>query len=277
MIEKHLVKIDVLEASTVPNVDCTYLINLDQRREKLEHTLNQFSPYQITMNRLPAIYGWNLTDEVFDDVGMKLKEGMEWHKSIRMFQNRSEKLVQPCYGQAVFYPRMSHGAVGTALSHLSILQNAHDARFETIWVLEDDVTVQKDPRLISHYIEKLDSLVTKKGWDVLYTDDVTFFEPFTPGTVYRPDMPDLDFEPLFVRKALDRDFYKIGGRCQAHSMIIRKSGIEKILNFEKKRGIYLPYDVEIAFVPEMRFYNLKHNIVKGGTLENSDTIRRYFE
>jgi len=171
---------------------------------------------------------------------------------------------------------MTHGAVGTALSHLSILQNAYDAYAESIWILEDDITVKANPHVLSDYIEKLDALVGRDEWDILYTDDLAYFEPFTPGTVWRPDIPDMNFDPLYERKDLGKDFCQIGGRCQAHSLIMRRSGIRKILEFAFQHGIYLPYDVEIAFVPEIRFFNLKHNVVVGGTLENSDTIRRYF-
>lgn len=201
---------------------------------------------------------------------------MNWKGSIYLRQTGVQKVLQPSYGSAIFYPRMTHGAVGTALSHLSILQNAYDARAELIWILEDDITVNADPRCLSAYTEKLDGLVGKNGWDILYTDDLAYFEPFTPGTVWRPDVPSMNFDPLFERKELSQDFYQIGGRCQAHSLIMRRSGIRKILEFSKQHGIYLPYDVEIAFVPEIRFFNLKHNVVVGGTLDNSDTIRRYF-
>lgn len=273
MIEKHFVKINQLKLCNIKNIDCIYLINLAQRPEKLERSLTQLSSFH--PNRLAAIYGWNLPNETFEDVGFKLAPGMEWEKSVLLRQGTKHPVTAPCYGSAVYYPRMSHGAVGTALSHLSALQNAIDAHFETIWVLEDDITVQSNPHQLSEYIEKLDALA-KDGWDILYTDDLAFFEPFTPGTVYRPDMPDVDFEPMFERKTFGDDFYQIGGRCQAHSYIIRRSAMEKILQFEKTRGIYLPYDVEIAFVPNMRFFNLKHNIVIGGTLQNSDTIHRYF-
>lgn len=275
-IEKHLVKIHAVQTSSVKNIDCVYLINLNERMEKLERTLNQLIPFDIYANRLPAIYGWTLSDEVFEDVGLKIRPGMQWNKSVFLRLSGAQRITKPCVGSAVFYPRMSNGAVGTALSHLSVLQNAYDAHFETIWVLEDDVTVKQNPRCLSSYIDKLNALVGKDGWDVLYTDDLTFFEPFTPGTVYRPDMPEIDFEPMFQRSPLGEDFYQIGGRCQAHSFLIQRSGIEKILTFEKSRGIYLPYDVEIAFVPHMRFFNLTRNVVVGGTLENSDTIHRYF-
>ena len=60
--------------------------------------------------------------------------------------------------------------IGCALSHLSVIRNAYDAGYQTIWVLEDDIAVEQDPHRLSALIDKLDSLVGKEGWDILYTD-----------------------------------------------------------------------------------------------------------
>ena len=56
------------------------------------------------------------------------------------------------------------------MSHLSILQHAYDAGFETIWVMEDDIQVMRDPRVLSERIDQLDALVGKTNWDILFTD-----------------------------------------------------------------------------------------------------------
>jgi len=274
---KHFRPIDKLIGSNIKNIDLIYLINLDQRPEKLERTLSQLSPYGIVPNRFSAIYGWTLADEVFEDIGLKVAPGMNWRGSVYLRQKYSLLVLKPTYGSAIFYYRMSHGAVGCTLSHLSILQNAYEANAESIWILEDDVTVNANPHCLSDYIEKLNDLVGKDGWDVLYTDNYDYFAPFTPGTNFRPDMPSMNFEPLFLRKDLGSDFVQIGGRCHTHSLIVRRSGIRKILEFSKRNGIYLPYDIEIAFVPEIRFFNLKHNIVIGETWENSDTTIKHFK
>lgn len=276
-IKKNLKEPDPkLVVSKIPSIDLIYLINLDLRPEKLKRMLEKLDRFGIEPNRMAAIYGWALPDEVFQDVGLKFGPGMQWRASQILRRSGAFLQLQPPMESSVFHPRMTHGAVGTTLSHLSVLQHAYNANCQKIWVLEDDVTLQSDPHELSASIEKLDHLAGSDGWDVLYTDDVTHFEPFPPDTIYRPDMPDVDCEPMFEKTKIGDDFYKIGGRCQAHSMIIQRSGIEKILNFAMSRGIYLPYDVEIAFIPGIRFFNLTKNVVWGGVLENSDTDRRNF-
>ena len=58
-------------------------------------------------------------------------------------------------------------------------------------------------------------------------------------------------------------------------MMIRRSGVEKILRFNKEHGIFMPYDHEIAFVPDIRLYALKQPIV-GAHAKPSDTKNQYF-
>ena len=57
-----------------------------------------------------------------------------------------------------------------------------------------------------------------------------------------------------------------------HSMILKRSGAEKILNFFSKRGMFLPYDDELAFIPGLKMYNLK-NPITSHQEEISDTNR----
>ena len=69
-----------------------------------------------------------------------------------------------------FGPSNARGTIGIVLSHLSVLQDALDSGYDTIWVMEDDIQIIRNPRKLSKLIAKLDALVGKNGWDVLYTD-----------------------------------------------------------------------------------------------------------
>ena len=63
-----------------------------------------------------------------------------------------------------------------------------------------------------------------------------------------------------------KNFRRISGRWAIHSMIIKRSAMEKILNFYFKRGLFLPYDDELAMMPELKMYNLKEGITGFETL-----------
>jgi GR25 family glycosyltransferase involved in LPS biosynthesis len=163
---------------------------------------------------------------------------------------------------------MKPGAIGCYLSHLCVLQDAYDSGYKTIWVLEDDIVVEKDPHLLSSYIEKLDVLVGEYGWDILYTDmdfDAdTYLQSARefPHFFWRPDIDtSSNYQRFIERNPVGEDFLSIGSRSRAHSMIIRRSGMKKILDYAKEYHMFLPYDHDVAIVPGIKLFNLRNNIV----------------
>ncbi|MGB7978578.1 MAG: glycosyltransferase family 25 protein [Chlamydiales bacterium] len=284
----HLRKIEKrIHATSIEGVDCTYLINLDERRDRLNECLQNLLPFGILPQRFPAIYGWRIPLEEYADLGVKFGPGM-WpgkENALLAVPNRGFFFVQlseAFYGQTFFSGWLTPGALGCTLSHLSVLQDALDAGYETIWVLEDDFVLIENPHLLSGKIEELDRLVGASGWDVLYTDSDYLFgvDPTQDLQAqlpmkWRPDRPDFDLKTLLGSTPVGDGFLKIGSRIGTHSMMIRRSGVEKILRFNKEHGIFMPYDHEIAFVPDIRLYALKQPIV-GAHAKPSDTKNQYF-
>ncbi len=262
------------QKKTILGLDYIYLINLDQRPEKWDKSLRQLAPYGITPHRFSAIYGWDLPTETTNELGVCFQADMQsdfWAACFpRKLKGAPEVdfLRKDLYGTSVFYYAITPGAIGCYLSHLSVLQDAYDSGYETIWVMEDDILVVKDPHLLSQYIQKLDNLLGSQGWDILYTDmdfDAEYFLTAVkenPRLFWRPDMiSTLDYQHFLERKVLSEDFLQIGGRFRTHSMIIRRSGVKKILEHAKKYHIYLPYDHDIAVIPGIRCFNLRANVV----------------
>jgi GR25 family glycosyltransferase involved in LPS biosynthesis len=168
-------------------------------------------------------------------------------------------------GATYFSHCMSRGAIGIVLSHLSILQDAWDSEYETIWVMEDDVVPIRDPNLLSEYIDRLDALVGKNGWDVFFTDQDTknnygTYVPCT-GFGWRPNFHPYNEGRFAERVDISADFRKIGARFGAYSMVLRRSGIKKILNFIKSYQIFLPYDIEFPLPNGIRLFSVREDIV----------------
>jgi GR25 family glycosyltransferase involved in LPS biosynthesis len=160
---------------------------------------------------------------------------------------------------------MSRGAIGIVLSHLSILQDAYDSMYKTIWVMEDDIQVIQHPSHISFLIDRLDATVGKDGWDILFTDRDTKNQmgEYVRGTgfAWRPN-----FEPpnpkIFKKtKQIDDDFRQIYARFGAYSMIIRRSGMKKILDYFKQNNVFLPYDMDFYLVPNIRLFTVLKDII----------------
>ncbi len=257
-------------AHGMKNIDLIYMINLDQRPEKFESSIKQLAPYGIFPFRFSAVNGWELSLETINDVGVKFEFWMTdnikgTHYPMEGSKEPEHEIVQLLPGKIYFCHCMSRGAIGIALSHLSILQDAYDSGYETIWVMEDDIEIIRDPHVLSDLVERLDSIVGKEGWDVLFTDRDTknSFGIYVPNTEYakrpnyQPSNPGLSAE----RVDISPDFRKIGARFGAYSMIVRRSGMKKILNFFKNYNIFLPYDIDFTFPSGIRFFTVSHDVV----------------
>ena len=257
------------EIHKMGSIDFIYVINLDERPEKFEHTQNELKPYGIVPFRFSAVNGWKLSLEMLDQVGVKFGLGMttgQMGTSYLMEDNGlpSHEMIQ-IPGKTYFAHAMSRGAIGIVLSHLSILQDAYDSGYETIWVMEDDIEVIQDPHLLLHMIDKLDDLVGKNGWDILFTDQDTKGQDgnYIPCTAYawRPNFSPPDPYRCQLKEDISPDFRRVGARYGAYSMIVRRSGMKKLLDFFKTYNIFLPFDMDYTLPPGIILMNVRNDIV----------------
>lgn len=269
----HMAKVEGKSSiHNMRNIDFIYMINLDERPEKFAQASKELNQYGIYPYRFSAVNGWKLSLETINDVGLKYRPGMT-------------SLFATCFpleaggqashgfmkedGRAYFGHCLVPGTIGIVLSHLSILYDAYNSGYETIWVLEDDVVAEKDPRVLSDLIDELDKTVGKDNWDVFFTDQ----DSRSPdgkavpavGAGKRPDM-DCSLEERYsekytINKEISKDFRKISARFGAYSMIIRRSGIEKLLRFYGEHQIYLPYDLDYYLPEGINRYSLQYDVV----------------
>lgn len=268
--------------STVRNIDFIYMINLDQRPEKFAHCVDALAPYGITPCRFSAVNGWELSLDVINDVGVTFQKGMKGHFMGTSYDaNGCFHSEIGHYGQVYFCHCMTRGNIGIVLSHLSVLQDAWDSGYETVWVMEDDIEIIQNPHLLSDRIEQLDHLVGVKGWDILFTDRDTKDQNGSyvscRGYAKRPNFQPAD--PSIFRKHRVMPggvFRQVGARYGAYSMIVRRSGIEKILKFFKKNKIFLPYDMDFCLPPHIKCFALSSDIISTQKNALSDNGLPYY-
>ncbi|HEX2583067.1 MAG TPA: glycosyltransferase family 25 protein [Chlamydiales bacterium] len=277
-IEDHFKKAPgKLPIHAMRNIDFIYMINLDERPEKFKQCTDQLHPYGIYPYRFSAVNGWQLSLEAINDIGLKFEPGMEGGFLGTSFLTEDfmpyHEPIQT-YGQAYFCHCTARGTLGIMLSHLSVLQDAYDSGYETIWVMEDDVDVLQDPTLLPDLIDRLDKKVGKENWDVLFTDqdirDANGKHIPCYGIAKRPNFKPESLLQYYQKKDISRDFRRIGARFGAHSMILRRSGIEKILFFIKEHQIFLPYDMDYYLPKRIRLYCLTQDIVSNQAKAISD-------
>lgn len=262
-------KFDVYR-SQVKNIDFIYTINLDQRPEKFAHCVGELAPYGIYPYRFSAVNGWELSLDAINSLGVQYQSGMA--KNLWGTAYLPEGNFEPYHevmhveGRNYFCHCMSRGAIGIVLSHLSILQDAYDSGYETIWVMEDDIEIIQNPHVLSQLISQLDSLTKKKGgWDILFTDQDTKNQEgkYVPclGYAKRPNYIPKNTKRFSSRETIKKTFRKVGARYGAYSMIVRRSGMKKILKHFKTYGIFLPYDMDFYLPDDVAMYAVINDVV----------------
>ncbi len=250
------------------NIDFIYMINLDKRPEKFASCLKKLALHHISPYRFSAVNGWDLSLESLNELGIKFSPWMDSRMGTCYLPEDNgkashEELCVP--GRNYFSHCMSRGAVGIVLSHLSILSDAYQSGFETIWIMEDDIEVIRDPHVLSDLIDELDTLVGKNGWDILFTDLDTKGNDGNrvPCSSYawRPNFAPLNVYRFAEKEAISPHLRRIGSRYGAYSMIVRRSGMQKILNFFSHYQIFLPYDMEYTQPNDIHLYTVIDDVV----------------
>ena len=259
------------DGHSIRNIDFIYMINLDQRPEKWKLSIDQLEPFGIKPFRFSAVNGWELSLETINDVGLKYLPEMQnfdlmgtYYPLDGNFEPHHEKISH--YGRAYFCHCMARGTIGICLSHISILKDAFDSGYETIWVMEDDIEVIRDPRMLSDYVDKLDAVVGEGNWDILFTDrDIRGQRGEYVISYWAAKRPDfgsyLQKNNYEHRLDVSPEFRVIGARYGAHSMIIRRSGMKKLLTFFFAHQIFLPYDLEYILPPGIKLYTVREDVV----------------
>lgn len=260
------------------NIDFIYMINLDPRPERYMRTRDALQPYDIHPYRFSAVNGWELSYQALDELGIIFQPGMTPGPVATVFRHDSDgqeyksNEVMKEVGVAYYCHSLSRGSIGCLLSHLSILQDAYDSGYQTIWIVEDDIRVVSDPHQLSSMIDMLNHLAP--DWDLFFTDNEVKGPDGNPIPSYdiRP-RPNFQVRPLsYYRKRipLTPDIVHLGMRFGSASMIVKRSGMKKLLDFFKTYKIYFPYDIDYFLVPDIQIYACTKDIVTNIAVSESD-------
>jgi GR25 family glycosyltransferase involved in LPS biosynthesis len=263
---------DKTEVVTIRNVDYMYVINLDHRKTKYQLTLEEFAPYGILPYRFSAVNGWKLPIETLWDVSLVFQKGMRSGGMGTVYridpvngkEYASHEVVE-VEGTSYLCHCSARGMIGCILSHLTVIKDALNSGYEIIWICEDDVEVVKNPHILSDYIDQLDLLEGRENWDVLFTfrdyrgPGGQYYTPY--GANYRPNIETRCQEKFNINRPISSDLRQAGSRFGTQSMIWTKRGMEKILRYYENYKIFMPYDLDIVLVPDIRIYSVMEDVV----------------
>ncbi len=232
-VAKYLKPIEISQfESGLSGVDCIYVINLDQRKERWKRTRKLLKTHKLQANRVSAINGYYIS------------------------QQTRKQLKGP-------YPaQIRAGEIGCLLSHISVIKDAYERGFDCIWVLEDDVEFVEDIQQLSPLLIQLSQIDPE--WDVLYTDvdSQKNGQPILSlSTNFRPDR---EYQPLdyYLKKTLvSNDIMNIRQRFGMYSVLISRRGIKKILTYFLNNYLWSAIDIDIHYIPGIREYAMTRDIV----------------
>lgn len=252
----------------IPHIDFMYVINLDQRPEKFAHCLQQLAPYSIIPYRFSAVNGWELTLDAINQLGIICNESTRSERVATYFSGKNLKRkdeTMNTIGRTYFHHKMSLGAIGIVLSHMSILQDAYDSGYQIVWIIEDDIEVIQNPFVLGGKIDELNLLVGEGGWDILFTDKDTKDKQgnyvICLSHAWRPNFTPNDVHRFAQRELAGSSFIKLGARYGAYSYIINRQGMKKILEFIKQYKIFIPYDMDYTLPNDINLFSLIEDVV----------------
>ena len=225
---KYITSIEVSDCkSGMDPIDCVYVINLEARPEKWKRMQTLLKERGINANRVNAVNGWQLSDEIAKEV-------------------------------AGPYPvQVKGGPLGCLLSHFSIYKDAYDRGYKVIWILEDDADFIEDIRQIPTYLKVLSKV--DPDWDIFYTDvDPKYGEAgyalYLVNKPMRPGQNMLPYQYYSLRLLACSGIFRILGRYGFTSMLISRSGLEKCVNYLSHTYVWAPIDCDLHFIPGIREY-----------------------
>ena len=239
--------------SGIEGLDKIYVINLDHKIDRKRHMDNLLTSYGLQYERFSAVNGW-----AFDKILLR-------------------KFYVQCLPPVQDRRFISPGQIGCFLSHLSIIKQALDKGYETIWVLEDDIVFNKDPKkILEEFIFNM--AAEKIEWDILFTDLNSRYI-LADGSighyiVFRGSLgSDFDYESAgSMDVAPTINFAKqIQHRLGAYSIVLSRRGMIKIFNYFMKHPLQSAYDVDWNFFENTRFFQLLEDVVTTNSSESSTT------
>jgi len=155
------------------------------------------------------------------------------------------------------------------LSHLSVLLDAYNKDFDLIWILEDDIEILKPLEIIKNCLAHLSKI--DPDWDVFYTDTDSRHPILGHLISYdvAPERPGQKLKPASFyrhRSVVSRHIMKIHSRFGLYSYFVSKRGIKKMIDYFLNKTIWVPIDMEIHYIPGIREYSTRQDIVTHWTL-----------
>ncbi len=250
-------------------IDYIYVINANKDLNKFRDLKKQFGKYDIVPYRFNAVEASKMTYNQLSNVGLHPIESsgydsLQVKRSGKNWILSQQPMVDLKY--TYFHRQIKVEEISRNIDFLSVIYDAYKSKYKTVWIMEDDVEILVDPNILIGYITQIKR--DHPNWDVLYTDidSRNRLDPYFSDYTYfsYPLRPDVAFEDIKFYQERGNDSYpisKLGLRRGAHSFIINRKAMKKILDYYHKHRFFIPFSVELQLIPSLKLYCLRDEVV----------------
>lgn len=249
-------------------IDYVYVINAKKDIDKFRMLKKAFQKYDITPYRFDAVNPNKLSYKTLFNIGFKNRdnvffgmEGLMLTKAGKSWMLHEYYLNQE--NRVYFHNQMTIFGIARNLDFLSVIFDAYKSKYDVAWIMTDDARIVKNPNMLTGYVCQIDQ--EYPDWDILYTDlESNEHRPTRFDNVGTPIRPDIEFETADFYLDRANDGYpiaKLGLRSGAYSFLISKRGMKKIINYYKENKFYIPFEIEVQIIKNIKSFVLKDEVV----------------
>lgn len=152
--------------------------------------------------------------------------------TVEWFRGYDGSLLTPFVDKNIMV-RRTPGYLGCLLSHLEIIKISYRRKYETILILEDDISIHKN---LHQEFNKIANDIKNENidWDVLYLGHASFTGKYKIGE-------DKQWEPITNEKYKNQ-VVKTFNSWACHAMALNRKAMKAILDYYEKNGYYFELD-----------------------------------
>lgn len=195
-----------------------------------------------------------------EDQLQKSKMKVEW------FRGYDGDILKPFIDKNIFV-RRTGGYLGCLLSHLEVIKISYRRGYETVLILEDDISIHKN--LHEEFGKIINNIKNQNlEWDVLYLGHASFTGDYNIG------IEDKKWEAI-TNERYQNQVVETVNSWTCHARALNRKAMKAILDYYEKNGYY--YELDRVLVSEfqkekkLKFYRAYPQLfVQNDTISNND-------
>jgi len=261
----------ISELHCISGIDYIYCINAKKDLKRFKTLKKEFGEYDIVPYRFDAVDPTRLSYKTLFNIGYNTARGTNGTLATLAMKSGKNVILQQ-YPMTMprstyFHQQLTLRDIAHNLNYFSCIFDAYKSKYKSIWIMTDDATILVNPNILTGYLIKLD--MKHPGWDVLYTDkDSRDPRSISFAEIAHPIRPDIEFdseENYKAREGTAGCIRRVGLRTGAESFLLSKRGINKIVQYYKKHGFFIPFEVELQIIPDLKAYYIHDEVVSDGS------------